>query len=284
MFKSITLVLAAGLLAFDAPSRPVSAAGSWQVDIRHSDAQLITDATTDYGKTKIDTTLGFARVRGTVKLDANDPANSTVDISVFPATSMAPVINEDGKFLSEWLSNLSNHTLICFHSKGIEKTADGRLKTTGTLVLTRVDRNVEAQPTEGYAGPVYGPPQIHRVTHEATLFLDIPAPGSKDEKDGAILASGSTRVVREDFPQLLRAVVSTYWPLVFQDENCQAQANAGEGYHGSHCTGMLLQAAALPEPPHASNAEDIGSQSNFNAIVGNHVNIVVHLRLLPKTS
>jgi hypothetical protein len=50
---AVAVILGLGVLGLGAPNKPVSMAGSWQVDTRHSDAKLITDATTDYGKTKI---------------------------------------------------------------------------------------------------------------------------------------------------------------------------------------------------------------------------------------
>ena len=281
MLKYTVLLAVAGMLAMGAPSKSTFTGGSFQVDARHSDAQLITDATTDYGKRKIDVTLGFARVNGRVELGNDDLAKSTFDFRIYPATSMAPAINEDGKFLSDWLANLSNHTLVCFHSKGAVRTADGRMQTTGNLILTRVDRNVEATPSEAYAGPVYGPPMIHRVSREATFVFDFPA---ADGNGNGIVASGSTRMFREDYPQLASAVVSTYWPPVVQDKNCQAQAGVGEDYRGSQCTGTLLEAPGLPEAPHAANGEDVGAAQNFNTVVGNRLNILVHLRLLPKSS
>ncbi len=284
MFKSTVLFAVAGMLAMSTPTKPAFTSGSWQVDAHHSDAQLITDATTDYGKKKIDVTLGFARVNGRVQLDNNDLAKSSFDLRIYPANAMVPDIDEDGKFLSEWLSNLSNHTLICFHSKGAVRTAGGRLQTTGNLVLTRVDRNVEANPTEAYAGPVYGPPMMHRVSHEVTLVFDGPAADAKAQKDGEILMTGSTHMFREDYPQLVRAVVSTYWPPVVQDKSCQAPADASEDYRGSQCTGTMLMAPGLPEAPHAAGGEDIGVPQNFNAVVGNHLDIVVHLHLLPQGS
>src|ERR1700722_3137476 len=40
-----------GVLGLGFSTRPVSVAESWQVEARHSDANLITDATTDYGTT-----------------------------------------------------------------------------------------------------------------------------------------------------------------------------------------------------------------------------------------
>lgn len=268
------------MLILGAPLAPVSPTGSWRVDAGHSDAQLITDATTDYGKTKIGTTLGFGRVNGRVILNNDNPSESSFNFRIYPATGMAPVIGEDGKFLNEWLSNLSNHTLVCFHSKEVAKTADGKLKVTGELVLTRVDRNVDATPSESYAGPVYGPPMIHRTSREETFVFDIPPSGAKD----GFVASGTISMFREDYPQLVKAVIGTYWPPVVRDKNCAAPAGVGEDYSGAQCSGKLLEGAALPVPPQAGGGEDVGVYSNFNSIAGNRLKILVHLRLTPSTA
>ena len=107
------VILGLAVLGLDAPNKSASMAGSWQVDSRHSDAKLTTDATTDYGKTKLNVTLGFARVNGTVKIDDSDATKSSVEFRIYPATSMTPVIAEDGKFLSHWLENLFQpHTRV----------------------------------------------------------------------------------------------------------------------------------------------------------------------------
>jgi polyisoprenoid-binding protein YceI len=278
---AIAVMLGLTVLGFDVANKPVSTAGSWQVDTRHSDAKLTTDATTDYGKTKLNVTLGYARVVGKVRID-DDPTKSSVDFSMYPATAMSPVIAEDGKFLSHWLENMSNNTLVCFHSKKVVRMPDGRLQATGELAVTRVDRNVEATPSEAYAGPVYGPPMIHRVSREGTFVFDFPATGN-GQKDGSVQASGSTKVFREDFPQLVRTVVNTYWPVLVQDENCQTPA-VSEAYSGTKCTGTYMQTNGLPEPPHAANAEDLPGPPNFNAIVGENLSILVRMRLTPRTS
>jgi polyisoprenoid-binding protein YceI len=276
------VVLALAVLGLDVHNKPSSMAGSWQVDARHSEAKLITDATTDYGKTKMNLTLGFARVNGRVTIDDGDPSKSSIEFRLYPATSMAPDIDEDGKSLTRWLENLSNHTLVCFHSKKVVRTADGRLQATGELVVTRMDRNVEMTPNEAYAGPVYGPPVIHRISRQATFVFDFPAADGNGQKASSIKALGSTSMFREDFPQLVRTVVSTYWPPVVQDENCQVPA-ASEAYSGSQCMGTYLSAPGLPEAPHAANSEDVGVMQNFNAIVGNHLTVLVQLRLAPRT-
>jgi polyisoprenoid-binding protein YceI len=278
------LVVAIAVLAWAIPGRtlsPASPAGSWLVDARHSDAQLTADGTTDFGKTKTTFTIGYARVNGKVKLDNQDPAKSDFDLHIYPAGSMAPSIDEAGKSMNHWMANLANHTLVCFHSKSLHRSPDGRLQASGDLVLTRVDRNIELTPNEAYAGPVYGPPMIHRIVHEATFVFDFPAAGGgSGQKDTGIQGSGTTTVAREDFPQLLKAVIATYWPPVVQDKNCQVPA-ASEAYGGAQCTGTFLMTPALPEAPHATNEEDYPGPANFNTIGGEHLTIAVHLRLTP---
>ena len=280
---AVAVILGLGVLGLGAPNKRVSMAGSWQVDTRHSDAKLITDATTDYGKTKINVALGYARIGGVFKIDDADPTKSSVDFRFFPAMSMAPSIDERGKFLKEFLQNPANQTLVCFHSKRVVRTPDGRLQATGELVVTRVDRNVEAEPTEAYSGPVYGPPIIHRVSHEATFVLDLQDANGSGQKEGGLLASGSTSMFREDFPQLVKTVVATYWPTLVQEESCQ-YPDPSEAYSGAQCTGTYLSTAGLPAEPHAAGGEDVGVPMNFNAMVGNHLTILVHLRLMAKAS
>jgi hypothetical protein len=218
-----------------------------------------------------------------VKLDSADSAKSAFDFRMYPAMSMAPCIDEEGKVKIRWFTRHANNTLMCFHSKGAQQMADGRLHTTGTLVLTRVDRNVEVTPNEAYAGPIYGPPMVHRVSREATSFSISPAAGGSGQNDGAILASGSTKVIGEDFPQLLKTVMATYWPPVVQDETCQP-AGVGEAYGGPQCAGTFLEAPAIPEVPRTCNEEDYPGPANFNAGVGNQLTILVHMRLTPVSS
>lgn len=144
--------------------------------------------------------------------------------------------------------------------------------------MTRVDRNVDATPSEAYAGPVYGPPMIHRTSREATLVFDISAADGKGQKESYM--SGSTSMFREDFPQLVKTVVSTDWPTVVQDEKCH-NPDVSEAYSGPQCTGTFLEAPGLPGN-YAANAEDVGVSQDFNAIVGNHLTILVQLRLVPR--
>jgi polyisoprenoid-binding protein YceI len=278
---TIATILVVGVVTLGVSKPTPSLAGSWEVDTRHSDAKLITDATTDYGKTKINVALGYARIGGVFKIDDADPAKSSVDFRFYPAMSMAPSIDERGKFLKEFLQNPANQTLVCFHSKRVVRMPDGRLQATGELAVTRVDRNVEAEPTEAYSGPVYGPPIIHRVWHEATFVFDLQDANGSGQKEATLQASGSTSMFREDFPQLVKTVVNTYWPTVVQEQNCQ-YPDASEAYSGAQCTGTYLATAGLPAAPYEGGGEGVGVQQNFSAVVGNHLNILLHMRLTPR--
>ena len=283
---ALSAIVALGVLALGAKKSP-SMAGTWQVDPRHSDAQLVTDGTTDYGKAKMDVALGVGRVEGQMILDDGDPTKSRIDLHMYPATHMAPPIEEEGTFKKRWLANVSknmaNQTLLCFHSKEVVRTPDGKLQTKGEVSVVRVDRNVQIPaPSEAYYGPVYGDPVIHRVVKEATLVINLPADGSK-QKDGGIEASAFAKVFKEDFPQLVTTVVHTYWPPVVQDENCRVPSPS-EGYYGARCTGTFVQTPSLPEAPGTHIGEDYPGPANFNTVVGERVNIALHMRLLPKGS
>jgi len=278
-------VLALGALLVSVSGKTVAApaSGAWHVDAQHSTVQLITDGTTDFGKKKITYTLGFARVNGDFKLDDANLDSSKLDLHIYPANSTAPVIGEDGKYKTEWLANQANHTLMCFHSKKITRGPDGKLQVTGDLVLTRVDRNVELEPNEAYSGPVYGPPVVHRVVREATFVLDL-APAAQGGKQAAgVEATGSTSMSRETYPELVKAAIATYWPPVVMDEKCQNTSGGTEDYRGSSCTGTFMDAPGLPVES-TRIGEDYGGPSNFDAVAGNQLTILLRLRLANKAA
>ena len=277
MIKRFAPLAVTALVALIPVGKPAPPSGSWQVDNGHSDARLSVDGTTNYGKTPFQFTVGFTRAIGSVRLDKDVPANSAVHFKLYPAGSMAPMINEAGQVSKKWLvGNLANHTLICFDSKSVTPVGDDKLTVTGILTLTRVDRNVEITPDDSYSGPVYGPPMIHRLTRPATFLFLIPPTG-----DGEILLKGTAHVSREDFPQLVTSVLSTYWPPVVEDKKCEVGSGGAEDYAGTSCTGKLVDdGKSTPESPSGVNSqEDYGTASDFNKVVAQHLDIHVHLNL-----
>lgn len=279
MFKRIAPILLLGWVAAIPSGRSIPPSGSWQVDNGHSDARFTVDGTTDSGKTPTTFTVGFTRAIGQVTLDKTDPAKSAIDFKLYPAGSMTPVIDEDGQVKRSWLISMANHTLICFSSKSVSAIGEDQLKTDGILTLTRVDRNVEITSGEGYSGPVYGAPIIHRISREATFVFRVPPVSGS----GDLMLTGSSRVNREDFPQLVKSVLSTYWPPVVEDKKCEVPSGIGDDYAGVKCTGTVVDdGSSMPQSPAASGGrEDYPGPANFNSIVGNHVDLRVHLTLKP---
>jgi hypothetical protein len=78
----------------------------------------------------------------------------------------------------------------------------------------------------------------------------------------------------------VKAVLNTYWPPLVQDEDCTVP-KAGEAYSRAECTGTYLRGPSLPEDPGTHIGEDDPGAQNFNAQVGERLNILVHIRLTP---
>ena len=81
---------------------------------------------------------------------------------------------------------------------------------TGKLFVTRIERSARLEPMEAYAGPAYGKPITHTDAREITLtFSDSrQLATSKD----VMQFRGTTSVRREDFSQLLQALIQDSWP------------------------------------------------------------------------
>ena len=78
----------------------------------------------------------------------------------------------------------------------------------------------------------------------------------------------------------MKTVAGTYWPPVVQDEKCENPSGGTEDFSGFRCTGTFMEASGLPVAPGASIAEDFsGPPSDFNAVVGNHLTIMLRMRL-----
>ena len=253
--------------------------GSWSVDSSHSDAQLSIDAAIN--KTNQTIVLGSARVSGTLNLDKSDPMMSTFAFAIYPASSSSPAIDESGRRVSEEGPNVTNYTLITFHSDKISPTSDGNLKVTGKLTVTHLERQAVLTPNEAYAGPVYGPTIVQKSSREESFIIALPASGVAAGQTSAkaeIFASGN--VIREDFPQLVNAILITNWPAVVQDEQCDTPSNVGDGYSGSVCSGSVVDTPSVPSTYAAAGiGEDYPGPGNY-ARFGNSLTIAIRMQLV----
>jgi polyisoprenoid-binding protein YceI len=249
---------------------------SWRIDSGHSDARLSINGTID--KTQQTIVLGAARVDGKLNLDNTDPTKSTFTFSIYPASSSSPAIDENGRLLNGGAPSVTNYTLISFHSDRVSPTGDGQLKVSGTLTVTHVEHQADLTPNEAYAGPVYAARLVQESSREESFFLTVPDSAVATAQHNAKAeASAFGNVNREDFPQLVKAILIADWPAVVENEHCDAPANIGEGYSGFGCSGTLVSVPPLPIT-YAGRGEDFPGPVN-NAEFGNNLTIAIHMQL-----
>jgi len=230
--RIVMVTLAAALVAIFAPLPALAADTGWQLDAGHSTARLFLGSDTDPESVNV----GVARVSGTMLLDPYDPARSAFDLVMNPAGEAARGL--DG---TTGRAPDAPYTEMSFKSTRIVATGDGNLEVTGNLTLTRVEATVIANPTEDYAGPIYSNAVVHKVNHEVTfVFSTVDLRAVNGNKTATTKISASTRIGYENFPQLSSAILATNWPMVVEDENCQAASTVGEDYAGPSCTGTAV--------------------------------------------
>jgi hypothetical protein len=217
----------------------VAKEGNWKLDADHSTAQILV-GTNAFN-------IGVAHVDGTVELDATQPTDSVLDLSIDQA---------GGK-------------LITFRSQRATMNRDGKLQVSGYLTLRRVVREVYLNAGEDYHGPVYGEPAIETVTRQVMFVLPMEDRGEKSE------IAAEANIFRENFPELFAAVNDLNWQPVIQDKACE-MPRAGEDYAGALCTGTVVESDR--SLAFASGGEDYHG-FEASAPTGNLVIIVLNLHL-----
>jgi hypothetical protein len=235
-------------------SIPAHAQETWRLDPQLSIARLSVGS----GSNALE--IGLARVSGVVVVDSNDLSDPSVNLKITPD-------NEEG----------ADHAKMSFTSKRSVMTNDGKLIVTGDLSVTRIERSVTADPNEAYAGPQFGDPVAHTDTHQIALtFAD---PRQLAARDGTMLLSGMTSVIREDFPLLLDAVTLDDWPTVLvNDKKCEVPPTVGEGYSGVKCSGTVIAAVSNTEVPTGVGEGYNGFQPAVTPDQ-NHATITLNLKL-----
>jgi polyisoprenoid-binding protein YceI len=259
------LVGAAALPAF-------AQSGSWTVDSGHSDARLAVEGIINGTTQSI--SLGGAGVNGTLRLDRSDLTKSTLQFNVYPEVSAPNSETPDA-------AN-SPYTLLSFRSESASPTADGQLKVTGRLTVTRVIREAVLDANEAYSGPVYVSRVVTQATREESFVLTIPASDPDEASANAeIEVSTLVKINREDFPELVNAVLSTAWPIKAHDKTCEQSPNASEDYAGTLCTGSVV---TLPSDTRTATSisEDYPGDGADSAEAGNLLTVALHLQLAPE--
>jgi len=250
--------VAASLLALPAFAQ----SADWRVDSNHSSARIAFKANPGDGARSI--TLGSAAASGILRVDNNDPANSTFQFDLYPAL----VASESGT------DDSAQATRLAFRSEKASLTPDGKLKLTGSLTVTRVIRDLQLDGNEAYSGPVESGRIVFQTSREQSLILSIPRPA----RDGYAQVSTVLNINDEDFPDLVNEVLTTTWPAKAQDASCESAASSAEDYSGSLCTGSAVESRS-PNRVAASVSEDYSGGEPISTGRPNVVTVALHLRL-----
>jgi len=241
--QAVVVVLGAVMASLVFSAHASASASGWSLDSTVSSARLYLGS----AKQPESVNVGVARVLGTVNLDLTNTDNSVVDLAIFPADE-GWAIDSNGNLPSGYVPDSSDHTLLTFKSTHTEKTADGALEVTGNLTLTRVERTITADPTEAYAGPVYGAPVLRSATQQVTFEFPRASTALARSQNHTLGLAASTRIAHEDFKQLSGAIEQTNWPSVVANESCESPS-VSEDYSGIKCTGMEIAATTASNCP-----------------------------------
>jgi polyisoprenoid-binding protein YceI len=264
---------------------PLAFAGdTWTLDSSTSNARLYQGSKANPDSVS----TGVAHVTGRVKLDTSDLNKSIFDLSIYPADEYwSHALSANGALPTSYVPNATDQTLLTFKSARFLRTGNGKFEVIGDLTLTRVERTATAEPTEAYAGPVYGDPVIHADTREikfqfstlSAALLPAPStPATLQNKEGQEIV-GSARVDHEDFPELFGAIKETNWPSVVKDQDCHI-SSIGEDYSGAHCTGTLIAATSDDNCHVPTSVGEDYSGPLCTPATGTQTTIVLDLKLL----
>jgi len=129
--------LAAAALVSGGLAAPGLAADTYTIDSGHT---LVAFELNHLG---FSNTLGWvADVSGTIRYDANDVANSAVDVTMQTGSITTNHDHRDDWIHGEKVMNVAAQPVMTFISTGIEKTSDSTGRITGDLTMNGVTKSV----------------------------------------------------------------------------------------------------------------------------------------------
>jgi hypothetical protein len=226
---------------------------------------------------------GVARVGGEASVNRNNLSASIFNFNIYSGLDKAD-LGTDIQALT------SVQPVISFQSQRVSERSDGRFAVSGLLTVTRLERNAMVNPGEDYSGPVYSAPQLSRSSHYATFFFaplavstmptgdagDVVLLEAQESRPSQLLLTATGMVSGEAFPELSNAVGDSIWPPLVNDEQCSI-SSMGEDYHGSDCTGTVIE-------PLSSDALPVQTGEDYSGIQvtppsGELITIYLHVEL-----
>ncbi len=137
----------------------------WEIDPAHTMIELAVR------HMMISTVKGrFSDVRGTVRVDDDEPTTAEIDVTVDAASIDTRQPDRDTHLRSADFLDVENHPEIHFRSTGVERTGEGRYRVTGDLTIRDTTREVVLDAEEQGRGT--DPWGAERAGYRATARLD----------------------------------------------------------------------------------------------------------------
>jgi polyisoprenoid-binding protein YceI len=131
-----TLFAAAAALAVSA-SGALAAPETYELDPSHSQVVF------SYNHLGFSTTTGmFSGFEGTIEFDAEDPANSSVSVSMPIMSMFTGWEKREAHFMSDEFFGAKEGDMVTFTSTGIEVTGENSAKITGDLSMNGITKSV----------------------------------------------------------------------------------------------------------------------------------------------
>jgi polyisoprenoid-binding protein YceI len=241
MFKRSALVVLVVLSSFIFVVPTPAQNNIWRIDSEHSTGRVFLASSRNAEAT---VNVGVARANGLVTRNADDSAMPDFDFTIYPADKTASLERLQQEQANDKPGNGPDYTVISFKSTRVVRVDKETFRVIGNLTLTYVERLVTLDPSEAYAGPVYGPAITHSVRQEAVFeFRQVDPSGAQAAKKGNAEWFAVSTIRGENFPELLEAVSATNWPTFVADEHCVMPSTLGEDYSGPACTGEAVEPA-----------------------------------------
>ena len=271
--RAAIAIVATGIAAVPASAQ----SNNWTVDSDRSEARIAIEG--NAGGSAQSITLGGAGVSGTLRLDRNDLKKSTLQYNIYSAGSRLAVVEPGGQ-----MADAAPYTLLSFRSEKVSLAAGGNLQVSGILTVTRVECKAELTPNEAHGNPVYIARVVSQAAREESFVIAVPASRPRDARgDAKTELSTLLTINREDFPELVNAVLSTNWPAQAQDKNCEGPLTAGEDYAGYLCTGSAVTPRSITRTA-ASFGEDYPGEDGNSLEPGALVTLALRLQLAPEVA
>jgi len=242
---------AASLLALPAFAQ----SAEWRVVSDHFSACVVARSQSCDGDAS--TALGAAAASGILRVNNSNPANSTFEFDLYPSGSGAH---------------------LTFRSEKASLTADGKLKLSGTLTVSRMVREMQLEGNETYSGPVETGRVVSQSSREESIILPIPVAAKGMLRGQPADVSASLIISDEDFPELGNEMLAGNWPAKAQDGKCEATAGSSEDYAGTLCTGFGVDARPITRTA-TSFGEDYPGAGADSVHPAQIVALALHLRL-----